>query len=156
MSGICRARLAEERKQWRKDHPYVRAPIDRCFYFTWIDFILGLFRKTHKGARWFVEPPRVGGDDHRVCLARLRGAHRSSRAARRTPSSAPHSAVVSQRTRADRAQRGRVLQGAAIVPDGLSVAPAQDAVHHADVAPEHLRGRDRVCVHTCASYACLA
>lgn len=23
MSGICRSRLAEERKQWRKDHPYV-------------------------------------------------------------------------------------------------------------------------------------
>lgn len=23
MSGICRARLAEERKQWRKDHPFV-------------------------------------------------------------------------------------------------------------------------------------
>ncbi|CAG8558071.1 8243_t:CDS:2 [Ambispora leptoticha] len=22
MSGICRARLTEERKQWRKDHPY--------------------------------------------------------------------------------------------------------------------------------------
>jgi hypothetical protein len=24
MSGICRLRLAEERKQWRKDHPFVR------------------------------------------------------------------------------------------------------------------------------------
>lgn len=24
MAGICRARLAEERKQWRKDHPFVR------------------------------------------------------------------------------------------------------------------------------------
>jgi hypothetical protein len=23
MSGICRPRLAEERKQWRKDHPFV-------------------------------------------------------------------------------------------------------------------------------------
>jgi hypothetical protein len=23
--GICRTRLAEERKQWRKDHPFVRA-----------------------------------------------------------------------------------------------------------------------------------
>jgi len=23
MSGICRTRLAEERKQWRKDHPFV-------------------------------------------------------------------------------------------------------------------------------------
>ncbi|KAG5735937.1 hypothetical protein E4T56_gene4903, partial [Termitomyces sp. T112] len=22
MSGICRPRLAEERKQWRKDHPF--------------------------------------------------------------------------------------------------------------------------------------
>jgi len=25
MSGICRMRLAEERKQWRKDHPFVSA-----------------------------------------------------------------------------------------------------------------------------------
>lgn len=24
MSGICRPRLTEERKQWRKDHPFVR------------------------------------------------------------------------------------------------------------------------------------
>jgi ubiquitin-conjugating enzyme E2 I len=24
MSGICRTRLTEERKQWRKDHPFVR------------------------------------------------------------------------------------------------------------------------------------
>ena len=24
MTGICRTRLAEERKQWRKDHPFVR------------------------------------------------------------------------------------------------------------------------------------
>lgn len=23
MAGICRTRLAEERKQWRKDHPFV-------------------------------------------------------------------------------------------------------------------------------------
>lgn len=28
MSGICRARLAEERKQWRKDHPFVRVFLD--------------------------------------------------------------------------------------------------------------------------------
>ena len=27
MSGICRTRLAEERKQWRKDHPFVSCPI---------------------------------------------------------------------------------------------------------------------------------
>ncbi len=26
MAGICRNRLAEERKQWRKDHPFVRPP----------------------------------------------------------------------------------------------------------------------------------
>ena len=30
MSGICRARLAEERKQWRKDHPFVRLHV--CKY----------------------------------------------------------------------------------------------------------------------------
>jgi hypothetical protein len=24
MAGICRMRLAEERKAWRKDHPFVR------------------------------------------------------------------------------------------------------------------------------------
>ena len=28
MSGICRTRLAEERKQWRKDHPFVRSPFN--------------------------------------------------------------------------------------------------------------------------------
>ena len=27
MSGICRPRLAEERKQWRKDHPFVRVDL---------------------------------------------------------------------------------------------------------------------------------
>ena len=31
MSGICRTRLAEERKQWRKDHPFVSCPISPCF-----------------------------------------------------------------------------------------------------------------------------
>jgi hypothetical protein len=32
MSGICRPRLAEERKQWRKDHPFVSDSIPdiRC------------------------------------------------------------------------------------------------------------------------------
>lgn len=31
MSGICRTRLAEERKQWRKDHPFVSCPIYQSF-----------------------------------------------------------------------------------------------------------------------------
>ena len=29
MSGICRTRLAEERKQWRKDHPFVSPSSNR-------------------------------------------------------------------------------------------------------------------------------
>lgn len=29
MSGICLMRLQEERKQWRKDHPYVRLALPR-------------------------------------------------------------------------------------------------------------------------------
>jgi ubiquitin-conjugating enzyme E2 I len=33
MSGICRPRLAEERKQWRKDHPFVRGSI--CGGILW-------------------------------------------------------------------------------------------------------------------------
>ncbi|KAK9764212.1 SUMO conjugating enzyme Hus5 [Basidiobolus ranarum] len=41
MSGICRARLAEERKQWRKDHPYgfyarpARNPDNSLDLMTW-------------------------------------------------------------------------------------------------------------------------
>lgn len=31
MSGICKARLTEERKQWRKDHPYVRFSLSSLF-----------------------------------------------------------------------------------------------------------------------------
>jgi len=27
MSGICKARLTEEYRQWRKEHPYVRRQI---------------------------------------------------------------------------------------------------------------------------------
>ena len=32
MSGIAIARLAEERKGWRKDHPFVSRPIVICEY----------------------------------------------------------------------------------------------------------------------------
>lgn len=34
MSGIAIARLAEERKAWRKDHPFVRYPFDILFFTT--------------------------------------------------------------------------------------------------------------------------
>jgi hypothetical protein len=32
MSGICRTRLAEERKQWRKDHPFVSTTFLRQYF----------------------------------------------------------------------------------------------------------------------------
>jgi hypothetical protein len=38
MAGICRTRLAEERKQWRKDHPFVR---------VFRRFILSETRRSH-------------------------------------------------------------------------------------------------------------
>ena len=42
MAGICRMRLAEERKAWRKDHPFVRceprrAPADIVYNVGFVD-----------------------------------------------------------------------------------------------------------------------
>ncbi|KAG6832045.1 SUMO conjugating enzyme Hus5 [Tricholoma furcatifolium] len=35
MSGICRTRLAEERKQWRKDHPFVSGLLPSHLVIPW-------------------------------------------------------------------------------------------------------------------------
>ena len=42
MAGICRMRLAEERKAWRKDHPFVRceptrSPVDVAYFVYFVD-----------------------------------------------------------------------------------------------------------------------
>jgi hypothetical protein len=43
MSGIASGRLSEERKSWRKDHPFVRA----CSYsMPWLSLLPGLHRET--------------------------------------------------------------------------------------------------------------
>ena len=47
MSGICRARLAEERKQWRKDHPFVSVHcLDGCT--LWLTCVQGFYAKPTK------------------------------------------------------------------------------------------------------------
>jgi hypothetical protein len=67
MSGICRPRLAEERKQWRKDHPFVSSssvlliasiPIPISIPIT---RHIGLLRETCQGSGWLYEPYGMGG-----------------------------------------------------------------------------------------------
>lgn len=47
MSGICRPRLAEERKQWRKDHPFVRGSICRGVLWALISQFTGILREAY-------------------------------------------------------------------------------------------------------------
>lgn len=70
MSGICRPRLAEERKQWRKDHPFVRQPFSVAFtlfmqipikLYDLCCILIGLLRETSQGDRWIYEPYGMGG-----------------------------------------------------------------------------------------------
>ena len=49
MSGICRARLAEERKQWRKDHPFVRV-FSHSAFFSGPHLVQGFYAKPSKAA----------------------------------------------------------------------------------------------------------
>jgi ubiquitin-conjugating enzyme E2 I len=48
MAGICRTRLAEERKQWRKDHPYVCIYSNGHFARPVLTFLQGFFAKPTK------------------------------------------------------------------------------------------------------------
>lgn len=68
MAGICRTRLAEERKQWRKDHPFVWH-IQILFkmladlYSTLTQHIpsqSGLLCATFKILGWLYEPDGMG------------------------------------------------------------------------------------------------
>jgi len=70
MSGICRPRLAEERKQWRKDHPFVRTPLQLlilCSYTQCTNFVpckrdtIGLLRETCQSSGWIYESYGMGG-----------------------------------------------------------------------------------------------
>lgn len=90
MSGICRPRLAEERKQWRKDHPFVSfffgpnlsgSTVNATFCvcsasdlheWIWLTFrtphswfLPGILCKTRKGRWWFHEPYGMGSRDPR-------------------------------------------------------------------------------------------
>ena len=47
MSGICRPRLAEERKQWRKDHPFVRVSICGGVLWALISQFIGILREAY-------------------------------------------------------------------------------------------------------------
>lgn len=63
MSGICRLRLAEERKQWRKDHPFVRVVSFRTL-ISWGSGDLRLFLAlcvtlaSRVGVEGYTEVPR--------------------------------------------------------------------------------------------------
>ena len=47
MSGICRPRLTEERKQWRKDHPFVRRSIRSGILWALISQFTGILREAY-------------------------------------------------------------------------------------------------------------
>ena len=47
MSGICRPRLTEERKQWRKDHPFVCGSICRGVLWAIIRQFTGILREAY-------------------------------------------------------------------------------------------------------------
>lgn len=64
MSGICRARLAEERKQWRKDHPFVRPSLSKCLQRC-ANRSAGVLREANESARRIYEFAGVGGWDTR-------------------------------------------------------------------------------------------
>jgi hypothetical protein len=55
MSGICRTRLAEERKQWRKDHPFVSTHLLLNSPSKGTIPSPGILRETVKGCRWLHE-----------------------------------------------------------------------------------------------------
>ena len=50
MSGICRPRLAEERKQWRKDHPFVCQIHRQCHSSNSTVVQQGFYAKPSKAA----------------------------------------------------------------------------------------------------------
>jgi len=55
MSGICRTRLTEERKQWRKDHPFVSPPRQNDMYFRHTnDDRLSLATKALRASRYAI------------------------------------------------------------------------------------------------------
>lgn len=66
MAGICRIRLQEERKQWRKDHPFV------CGRNFWrggavvaddphLLAVVGVLCPTCERCGWVAEPHGMGG-----------------------------------------------------------------------------------------------
>jgi hypothetical protein len=65
MSGICRPRLAEERKQWRKDHPFVRGSVCSDILWALIGQFTGILREAYQVSRWFHESDGMGGRNTR-------------------------------------------------------------------------------------------
>lgn len=51
MSGIAIARLAEERKAWRKDHPFVSYPFDILFFTT---AIINVYVPSGQSEHWII------------------------------------------------------------------------------------------------------
>lgn len=67
MSGICRMRLAEERKQWRKDHPFVSG---RQLYFIAKDPMVFYLTASILGNRTLAQTNRVCSIHTRVAMPR--------------------------------------------------------------------------------------
>lgn len=70
MSGITRTRLAEERKQWRKDHPFVsRSSLSRPLALT---RNLGLLRAPDQASGRVAESARMESRHPRKGQSHLR------------------------------------------------------------------------------------
>ena len=56
-------RLAEERKAWRKDHPFVRCEPTRApkELFILYGLLIGILCASSQDCRWEPEPAGVGG-----------------------------------------------------------------------------------------------
>lgn len=52
MSGIALSRLAQERKAWRKDHPFVSTTVLSNGLFLQLHTELGLFLVTFFNVKW--------------------------------------------------------------------------------------------------------
>jgi hypothetical protein len=61
MSGIAIGRLTEERKAWRKDHPFVSLfyqQSNNSFKFSFKK--IGFYCQTYQKPRWFFESDELG------------------------------------------------------------------------------------------------
>ncbi len=58
MAGISAARLTEERKAWRRDHPFGFIAVNESFIYIRFNYVL--FLETSKKSRWNIELTQLG------------------------------------------------------------------------------------------------